>query len=199
MKHRFLLPYLQQMENANGLNQAGPSRKALILEALKSIVLNPILFMTVLGVIGGFMLGNLPPMIAGVLDVFGKSFSATALFLLGLRMVDSTKYFCGPQLLTPTVLILMKELVLAMPLKLKWKLKLFLSLKCIFFGCNLNDRLVLPLVIRQTVNIIHPGNSYAETTDLSTFGFLYGTFPAGKWFRYLVGGKSRPWVSLKPM
>lgn len=102
------------MENANGppengLNQAGPSRRTLILEALKSIVLNPILFMTVLGVIGGFILGNLPPMIAGVLDVFGKSFSATALFLLGLRMVDSTKYFCGPQLLTPTVLILMKE------------------------------------------------------------------------------------------
>lgn len=103
------------MENANDpaneLNQAGPSRKTLILEALKSIVLNPILFMTVLGVIGGFIMHDLPPMIAGVLDVFGKSFSATALFLLGLRMVDSTKYFCGPQLLTPTVLILMKVYV----------------------------------------------------------------------------------------
>lgn len=112
-KIEFFVCVLQQLENADGqpneLNQAGPSRKALILEALKSIVLNPILFMTVFGVIGGFVLGNLPPMIAGVLDVFGKSFSATALFLLGLRMVDSTKYFCGPQLLTPTVLIMMKE------------------------------------------------------------------------------------------
>lgn len=41
-------------------------------------------------------------------------------------------------------------------------------------------RLALPLVIRETVNILHPGANYAETTDLSTFGFLYGTFPSGK-------------------
>lgn len=103
------------MENAdstqNTLNQPGPNKMTLIREALKSIILNPILFMTVLGVIGGFLMGNLPPMIAGVLDIFGKSFSATALFLLGLRMVDSTKYFCGPELLTPIVLIIMKEYV----------------------------------------------------------------------------------------
>lgn len=107
----------QQVENAGSslpneseLNQAHPSKKTLIIEALKSIVLNPILFMTVFGVIGGFALQDgLPPMIAGVLDIFGKSFAATALFLLGLRMVDSTKYFCGPELLMPIILILMKE------------------------------------------------------------------------------------------
>lgn len=39
-------------------------------------------------------------------------------------------------------------------------------------------RLVLPLVIRQTVNITNAGSNFTETTDLSTFGFLYGTFPA---------------------
>lgn len=39
-------------------------------------------------------------------------------------------------------------------------------------------RLVLPLVIRQTVNITNSGYNFTETTDLSTFGFLYGTFPA---------------------
>lgn len=66
--------------------------------------------MTVFGVIGGFTLKDgLPKIVAGVLDVFGKSFSATALFLLGLRMVDSTQHFRGPELLTPIVLILMKE------------------------------------------------------------------------------------------
>lgn len=142
------------MENAEhtpvDLTQSGPSRKALVFEAIKSIVLNPILFMTVLGVVFGFIFDSLPPTIQGVLNIFGQSFSATALFLLGLRMVDSTKYFRGPQLLTPIVLIIMKELV-------------------------------LPLVIRETINIIHPGSTFAETTDLSTFGFLYGTFPAGKY------------------
>lgn len=39
-------------------------------------------------------------------------------------------------------------------------------------------RLALPLVIRQTINIINPGVNYTETTDLSTYGFLYGTFPS---------------------
>lgn len=113
---KFSYLYFQGEENAdsmqNALNQPGPNKMTLIKEALKSIILNPILFMTVLGVIGGFLFGSLPPMIAGVLDIFGKSFSATALFLLGLRMVDSTKYFCGPELLTPIVLIIMKEYVL---------------------------------------------------------------------------------------
>lgn len=91
-------------------NQDKPSKKTLIYEALKSIILNPILFMTVFGVIGGLLLKDgLPPLIAGVLDIFGKSFAATALFLLGLRMVDGTSYFCGPQLLTPIILIMMKE------------------------------------------------------------------------------------------
>lgn len=38
--------------------------------------------------------------------------------------------------------------------------------------------MVLPLVTRQTVNIMNAGRNFTETTDLSTFGFLYGTFPA---------------------
>lgn len=38
--------------------------------------------------------------------------------------------------------------------------------------------LVLPLVNRQTINILNAGSNFSETTDLSTFGFLYGTFPA---------------------
>lgn len=43
-------------------------------------------------------------------------------------------------------------------------------------------RLALPLVIRETINLMNPGATFAETTDLSTFGFLYGTFPAGNGF-----------------
>lgn len=39
-------------------------------------------------------------------------------------------------------------------------------------------RLVLPLVNRQTVNIMNAGANFTDTTDLSTFGFLYGIFPA---------------------
>lgn len=52
---------------------------------------------------------------------------------------------------------------------------LFFEVLIIFIKSN---RLVLPLIIRQTVNIINAGSNFTDTTDLSTFGFLYGTFPS---------------------
>lgn len=39
-------------------------------------------------------------------------------------------------------------------------------------------RLTLPLVVREVVSIIKPGANETETLDFSTYGFLYGTFPA---------------------
>lgn len=44
----------------------------------------------------------------GVLKVFGNSFSATALFLLGLRMLGKASELQGAGFLTPGVLILVK-------------------------------------------------------------------------------------------
>lgn len=38
--------------------------------------------------------------------------------------------------------------------------------------------LCLPIVTREVINIVHAGFNESETTDLSTYGFLYGTFPA---------------------
>ncbi|KAJ6641073.1 Integral membrane protein, partial [Pseudolycoriella hygida] len=120
----------------------------LIVKTMRSIFFNPILLMTVLGVIGGFAFPEgLPTIVSGVLRVFGNSFSATALFLLGLRMLGKARELQGAGFLTPGVLILVKLLV-------------------------------LPLVNRQTVNIMKAGANMSDTTDLSTFGFLYGTIPA---------------------
>lgn len=109
---------------------------------------NPILMMTILGVIGGFSFPNgLPEIIAGILRTLGNSFSATALFLLGLRMVGNATKLQGPGMILPGILILVKLLV-------------------------------LPITIRQTVNVMNAGNNASETVDLGTFGFLYGTLPA---------------------
>ncbi|KAL7733374.1 hypothetical protein ACLKA6_004864 [Drosophila palustris] len=124
----------------------------LVWNTIKSLFFNPLLLMTLLGVAGGFMFPKgLPEMVASVLRVFGQSFSATALFLLGLKIVGggtgSERKQVGMGLLLPSVLILVKILV-------------------------------LPLVCRQTVNIIQAGDNFNDTTELSTFGFLYGTFPA---------------------
>jgi predicted permease len=55
----------------------------------KGVATNPIIFMTVLGVIGNFVFkGTLPDFIDGFLASLGAAFSASALFLLGLRMVS---------------------------------------------------------------------------------------------------------------
>lgn len=127
-------------------------RTILVWNTIKSLFFNPLLLMTLLGVAGGFMFPKgLPEMVASVLRVFGQSFSATALFLLGLKIVGggtgAERKTMGMGLLLPSVLILVKILV-------------------------------LPLVCRQTVNIIQAGDNFNDTTELSTFGFLYGTFPA---------------------
>ncbi|XP_064541363.1 lysosomal cholesterol signaling protein [Drosophila montana] len=124
----------------------------LVWNTIKSLFFNPLLLMTLLGVGAGFLFPKgLPEMVASVLRVFGQSFSATALFLLGLKIVGggtgAERKTMGMGLLLPSVLILVKILV-------------------------------LPLVCRQTVNIIQAGANFNDTTELSTFGFLYGTFPA---------------------
>ncbi|XP_058126638.1 integral membrane protein GPR155 [Anopheles coustani] len=123
--------------------------KALVvIKTIESIFFNPILLMTLLGVIGGQIFPKgLPVYLSSVLRSLGNSFSATALFLLGLRMVGKASTLQGPGLILPGILILVKLLV-------------------------------FPLVTRQTVNIMNAGANFSETTDLSTFGFLYGTFPA---------------------
>lgn len=33
-------------------------------------------------------------------------------------------------------------------------------------------------MIHEVVSLIHPGSDASETLDLSTYGFLYGVFPA---------------------
>lgn len=119
-----------------------------IFKTFKSIFFNPMILMTLLGVVGGVAFPDgLPEIVSGVLRVFGNSFSATALFLLGLKIVGQGTTLRGSGFLIPGILIIVKILV-------------------------------LPLVARQTVNIMQAGENFNETTELSTFGFLYGTFPA---------------------
>lgn len=81
----------------------------IVLKTTYSIFFNPILLMTVLGVIGGFAFPNgLPVMISGILKVLGNSFAATSLFLLGLRMIGGADNAKGPGFLLPGILIIVK-------------------------------------------------------------------------------------------
>lgn len=113
----------------------------------KGIALNPVLLMTVLGILGNIVFShNLPIMFRVVLDVFGNAFSATALFLLGLMMVGKIHKLKGVALVIPGILIAIKLLV-------------------------------LPLIIRESVIFLSAGENSTDTSELSTFGFLYGTIP----------------------
>ncbi|XP_014216838.1 integral membrane protein GPR155 [Copidosoma floridanum] len=128
-------------------NRPRGNNTQMLKEIIKGIVTNPVLFMTLLGIIGNILFNHkLPPVIQVVLEVFGNAFSATALFLLGLMMVGKVHKLKGVALVIPGILISIKLLV-------------------------------LPLIIRESVVFLNAGQNTTETSDLSTFGFLYGTIP----------------------
>ncbi|XP_032682563.1 integral membrane protein GPR155 isoform X2 [Odontomachus brunneus] len=123
------------------------SYKDMVLSVVKGVVLNPVLFMTVLGIVGNLVFRhNVPHLLATILEVFGNAFSASALFLLGLMMVGKVHKLKGTALVIPGILISVKLLV-------------------------------LPLVIRESIILLNAGYNDTETRDLSTYGFLYGTIP----------------------
>lgn len=128
----------------------GTSSLRVASSVLTSIVTNPVVFMTALGIIGNLLFNHtLPAAIYSLLNVFGSAFTATALFLLGLRMVGNVRNFRGAALFVPALLIGTKELI-------------------------------LPLVIKETASsLLHSvGLNSTNVADMSTFGFLYGTIPA---------------------
>ncbi|KAI5645450.1 membrane transport protein domain-containing protein [Phthorimaea operculella] len=123
------------------------SKLKLVKQIFKGIVYNPVLAMTVLGILGNILFKHkLSIYIEGLLQVFGDAFSASALFLLGLRMVGQIHRLKGPALLLPCVLIMVKLIV-------------------------------LPVVMREFVSALKPGYNDTETSSLSTYAFLYGTIP----------------------
>ena len=87
------------------------------------------------------------------METLGSAFSASALFLLGLRMVGQNNQRPGggqdmtrTSLILPGLLITMKSLV-------------------------------LPVISREIVYQLDAGGSLNATTDLSNYAFLYGTIP----------------------
>uniref|UniRef100_T1HD39 Integral membrane protein GPR155 n=1 Tax=Rhodnius prolixus TaxID=13249 RepID=T1HD39_RHOPR len=126
------------------------SKLQLLLSTMTSIAANPVVLMTALGIAGNFIFHHhIPVALSAILNAFGSAFTATALFLLGLRMVGNVRNFRGEALLVPAILIAVKELV-------------------------------LPLVIREISSLIlHSAKvNSTESIAMSTYGFLYGTFPS---------------------
>merc|ERR1719423_346246 len=104
--------------------------------------------MTFLGMIGNPLFHSvMPHIIHDFMHTLGSAFSASALFLLGLRMVGQTGTLSGPKyIILPFLLIVIKSLV-------------------------------LPLVTREIISQMNSGENATETENLSNYGFLYGTIP----------------------
>lgn len=80
-----------------------------VVKTMRSIFMNPILLMTLLGVLGRVVFSDgLPIFLSSILRVLGNSFAGSALFLLGVRMVGKSSQLQGSGFLLPTVLIIVK-------------------------------------------------------------------------------------------
>ena len=113
------------------------------------ILSNPIIILTFAGIIFGQFIfhGNLPPLINNLLQTLKSSYSAIALFSLGLGMVGKMKALKnGSKLLGPFILIASKVML-------------------------------MPLLAREITNLLYAGSNEEECNDLANFAFLYGTFP----------------------
>ncbi|CAG0905840.1 unnamed protein product, partial [Darwinula stevensoni] len=138
---------IQRQWNESSQGDCRASKASIVLKILSGVALNPIVFMTVLGIAGNFIFKHcLPPILEGILKVLGSAFSATALFVLGLRLVGKVHSLRGPSLVVPGILICVKTLI-------------------------------SPLLNRELMTELHAGSNPNETMDLSNYGFLYGTFP----------------------
>lgn len=102
-------PQVESQEHPPSRRKILRGKCLVIIHTLKSIFLNPILLMTLLGVIGSVVFRNgLPAFMSSILTTLGNSFAATALFLLGVRMVSDGAHAKGPGFLLPAVLIIAK-------------------------------------------------------------------------------------------
>ncbi|KAI5711782.1 hypothetical protein M8J75_003100 [Diaphorina citri] len=131
------------------------SNSYIALNVLRNIVTNPIVFMSMLGMACNFIFHHEPPdLLFKILDVFSSAFSATALFLLGLRMVGKVQTLHGTALIVPGVLIGVKLVIVPLVLR----------------------QVVYALLTAFPDN--SPTNGTASVEAYSTFAFLYGTVPS---------------------
>ncbi|CAG0920753.1 unnamed protein product [Notodromas monacha] len=85
------------------------SNFVLALDIFTGVSLNPVVLMTALGIAGNYAFGHrLPSILEGILKVLSSAYSATALFVLGLRLVGSMQRVSGAAFVVPAILIMTK-------------------------------------------------------------------------------------------
>jgi predicted permease len=125
------------------------TRCNLIRKILYNIARNPIVICTILGVIFNRIFNeHLPDILERILTPIAQSFSATALFYLGLTMVGKLRHLHAHLVITVLLLSMIKLII-----------------------CPLILRQAVFLLVKPK------NGSLNDTIDYSNFGFLYGTAP----------------------
>ncbi len=138
----------------------------IIKKTLLSTISNPIVFMTFLGIVVNFAFKQkIPALIEPILSTLSNSFSAIALFYLGMNMVGRIKNLTFSGIVIIMVLIFSKSL---------------------FFPLITREMVVLLEDLKPNPNMTKSMIS-EQSSDLSTFGFLYGTFPSAPSLLAFIG------------
>jgi len=117
------------------------------LVVLRGLITNPIVFMTVLGILANLLFkGALPSYIANFLNALGAAFTSMAPFTLGLSMVGKLGNIRGENLKPIVALVVTKSILTP----------------------------ILTHIIVDQMSVMFTGSIDAA---LGNFGFLYGTFP----------------------
>ena len=136
-------------EQRKNPNASTGSRWQVIRKILLNIIKNPIVICTILGVIFNRIFHEkLPNILEQILTPIAQSFSATALFYLGITMVGKLRQFHSSLIITVLLLSMMKLIV-----------------------CPLILRQAVYLLVKPS------NGSERNVIDFSDFGFLFGTAP----------------------
>ena len=102
----FVLMEIQKQRTS----QQSLSTGKIAVSTIKEVILNPIVFMTFVGIIGDLVLDRkLPLVLKDILNALGSAFLGTSLFYLGLKMVGNMKKKLGFGLMVPFLLIISKR------------------------------------------------------------------------------------------
>ena len=114
---------------------------------LKGLLMNPIVFMTILGILANLVFGgHFPDLFAKLLDALGSAFTAMAPFTLGLSMAGKLGNIRG-QVLKPIMALVVTKSILTP---------------------------IITHILVDQMSVVFTGST---DPALSNFGFLYGTFP----------------------
>jgi len=138
---------MEAEKNKSGERSGIKEKLKTLSTVLKGLLMNPIVFMTILGIIANLVFGgHFPDLFSQFLNALGSAFTAMAPFTLGLSMAGKLGNIRG-QVLKPIMALVVTKSILTP---------------------------IITHILVDQMSVVFTGST---DPALSNFGFLYGTFP----------------------